>query len=49
MSFEELKQLEADAHPLPGRDELVATIRDGAHKIDTVLLHLLVTILENRC
>lgn len=42
--FEELKQLEANAHPLTRRDHLGAALGDASHQLDAVLLYLLVPI-----
>mmetsp|Transcript_21899 Transcript_21899/g.37842 ORF Transcript_21899/g.37842 Transcript_21899/m.37842 type:complete len:241 (-) Transcript_21899:503-1225(-) len=45
--LEQLKQLETDAHPLTGRHLLCAAVCNSAHKVNAVLLHFLVSVLED--
>lgn len=45
--LEQVKQLEADSHPLAGRDEFCSTIRDSADEVDGRLLDLLVSVAQN--
>lgn len=40
--FEQLEQLEADAHPFASRNHLGAALCNATHQLDAVLLHLLV-------
>lgn len=47
VGLEQLEQLEADSHPFAGGHELGATVGDSAHQLDAVLLHLLVTVLQD--
>ena len=48
VSLEHVQKLEADTHPLPGVDTLGATICDTTNEIDGVLLHLFVSVAEDR-
>ena len=45
--LQQLEKLEADPHPLAGGDKLRAAVRNPAHDVDRVLLHLLVPVLQN--
>ena len=45
--LEQLQQLEADAHPLARRHVLGSAVGNPPHQVDAVLLHLLVTVLED--
>ena len=47
--LQQLEEFEADPHPLSGGDVFRASVGDSPHQIDAVLLHLLVSILEDRC
>lgn len=46
--LEEVEELEADSHPLSGRDKLGSSIGDTSNQVDRGLLYLLVSIAENR-
>ena len=46
--LEHLEELEADAHPLLGGDELGAAVGDAPDEVDAVLLHLLVAVAQDR-
>jgi hypothetical protein len=48
MRLEEVEELEANSHPLSGRDELGSSIGDTSNQVDGRLLYLLVSITENR-
>lgn len=47
VSLEQLQEFEADAHPFARRHELRPAISNSAHQVYAVLLHLLVSVLED--
>ena len=40
VGLQHIEELEADTHPLLGRDEFGAAVGDAPHQVDAVLLHL---------
>ncbi|KAK4214377.1 hypothetical protein QBC37DRAFT_373130 [Rhypophila decipiens] len=48
VGFDYAQELKADAHPFSSVDNFGAAIRNTADQVDSVLLHLLVSIPENR-
>ncbi|GIX65610.1 uncharacterized protein BcabD6B2_50450 [Babesia caballi] len=47
VGLEQLQQVEADAVPLLGRDQVPSPVRDAAHQLNHVFLHLFVAVLQN--
>mmetsp|Transcript_74277 Transcript_74277/g.86204 ORF Transcript_74277/g.86204 Transcript_74277/m.86204 type:complete len:270 (-) Transcript_74277:22-831(-) len=48
VSFEQVQQIEADSHPLLCRDVSCTSISNSSNQINTVFLHFLMSVLENR-
>ena len=48
MGLEQFEEFETDSHPLSSRNVFGAAIGDAADQVDAVLLHLLVSVLQDR-